>query len=97
MLISLQSDKMNALWGNEIYDSRVTKWPNNCFVSEWKIYFHFLQNNIKWHTKLNNFCKRTFLDSMLSLESEKMTSLWPNDSLTFMRNDQIANQTEQLL
>ena len=36
---------------------------------------------------------------MFSLESDEMTALWPNDSLTFtfMSDSQKAYQTEQLL
>ena len=37
------------------------KWRNDCIVTKWQLNFHFLCDNLKWHTKLNNFCKRCFL------------------------------------
>ena len=44
--------------------------------------FNFLLDILKMHTKLNNFLKEIFY-SMISLKSDKMTALWPGDSLTF--------------
>ena len=43
--------------------------------------------------------QKNFLDTIFSLESDKMTALWPNDSLTVtcMWLSQKAYQTEQLL
>ena len=38
-------------------------------------------SQIEYQTEL--LLSTKFLDSMLSLESDEMTALWPNDSLTF--------------
>ena len=37
--------------------------------------FTFLCDILKQHTKLNNFCKRSFFDLMFNLESDEMTGL----------------------
>ena len=57
--------------------------------SKWQNDVHFLCDNLKYYTKLSNFCKRSFFDSMFSSESDKMTVLWPNERFIFMPHSQI--------
>ena len=41
--------------------------------------------------KTEQLLKKKFFDSMFSLESDKMTALWPNDSLTFTFYETFSN------
>ena len=48
-----------VFWFNVLF----RKCQNDCYVTKWQVNFHFLCNILKKYTKINNFCKRSFLIS----------------------------------
>ena len=76
---------------------RISLWYawDKMFWTKWDIKFHFLWDILKLHTKLNNFCNRSFLIRWLFLKVTKWM-LW--DQMTaylwlFMKHSQIAHQS----
>ena len=43
------------------FDVWLRKWQNDYFVTKLQLNFNFLYDILKLYTKLNNFCKRSFL------------------------------------
>ena len=74
-MLSLESDKMSALR------------PNNSLTSNISQYLTIL-DNVWWYWtiivpyRLHLIIFKKFSDFVLSLESDEMTALWPNNSLT---------------